>query len=132
MDWLVHVPLSVIETVRSKMDADGLVAVGEKPKPNGEWRHGDELRVVSGPLFGAAGLFVDHVHGRIKALLTILNADRVVELPAAAVAHLRCDEPADPAPNGRRPGRRHRLQMKMREFDGPGGRRYRWPVVDDA
>jgi len=79
-----HVPDSVIDEIRSR-ERGGLV---ELPRRE-QFRAGDQVRVLAGPLQGLCGLFEgQRAHERCLVLLSLLGGQQRVELPKDAVEAL--------------------------------------------
>ena len=76
-----HVPDNVITEIRSR-ERGGLV---ELPKRE-EFRMGDHVRVMAGPLSGQLGLYAgQRPHERVLVLLALLGGQQRVELPRDAI-----------------------------------------------
>ena len=75
-DTLSHVPDSVIECIRKRMGATDVI----RPQP--QFRAGDRVRVLKGPLSDLMGLFKGEIsaNGRAKILMDILRNPREVEV----------------------------------------------------
>jgi transcriptional antiterminator RfaH len=76
---------AVIAEIRSR-EVGGLV---ELPK-RGQFKPGDQLKVMQGPFAGHVGLYAGmRAHERILVLLALLGSQQRVELPVAAVEPVR-------------------------------------------
>jgi len=78
------VPVAVIDEIRRRVDAKGVVKLEERPFGSGE-----RVRVVEGPFRGFEAIFERYLSGaeRVAILLSTLEANALrVVLPAAAVA----------------------------------------------
>jgi transcription antitermination factor NusG len=84
-----RMPDTTIEKLQREMDKAGLVRLPKAPSPN-EFHPGDRVRVNgAGPFRGLPGIYLDTApHERIVILLTLLGAQRRLELPRADVTPL--------------------------------------------
>lgn len=79
-----RVPDLVVESLRRREDEHGLIPLPSKP-PRGLHK-GDRVHIVRGAFQGLSGLSQGQsTRDRIRILLSILNAPRVVELPTDSV-----------------------------------------------
>jgi transcription antitermination factor NusG len=83
-----HVPDGVIAALRRREGPDGLVVLPTKRKANG-FRRGERLHIVRGALQGLDGLYQGQApHERVRVLLSLLGAPRVIELAADDVRRI--------------------------------------------
>lgn len=72
----------IIEELRRREGPDGFIQLPKKPPPAG-LRRGDRVHVIRGAFQGLSGLYQRQAsHERVKILLSLLGASRMVELPS--------------------------------------------------
>jgi transcription antitermination factor NusG len=75
-----RIPDAAIVELKSR-ERNGYVVLPAPPKPNSDFKAGDQLRVRSGPFTGFAGLCAGMApQDRVAVLLTMFNAVREVAL----------------------------------------------------
>jgi transcriptional antiterminator RfaH len=78
-----RVPLAVIEDLRSRMDADGVIALPKRPR----FKLGDRVEIVGGAFSGRLAIYAGQgQRAREAVLLSILGAQRRIEIAAEHIA----------------------------------------------
>jgi transcriptional antiterminator RfaH len=80
-----HVPEQVIAELKGREGNDGLIRLAPA-RPAPEFSKGDPVRIVDGPFEGLDALCEGMKNGeRVLVLLSLLGAERVIDLPRADI-----------------------------------------------
>ncbi len=75
-------PEGVVEDIRAREDADGIVPLGRRD----DWSPGDPVRILEGPMYDQVGLFECHSdEERVILLMNLLGRQVRVRVPVGAI-----------------------------------------------